>query len=93
VLPLDELDSLPDYHYVDALNCVCKKCTSADTTCLGTMSTPYLQTLSEAVAEIGHQQHHHHNQQQQQQSQHRPQHAGPHSVAVNEEDDGDGGGD
>uniref|UniRef100_A0A6G1SNB4 Glycoprotein hormone beta-5 n=1 Tax=Aceria tosichella TaxID=561515 RepID=A0A6G1SNB4_9ACAR len=49
----DELGGLADYYYVDALNCVCKKCTSADTTCLGTMSTPHLQTLGEAVAELG----------------------------------------
>lgn len=49
----ETLLSLSVYHYVDALNCVCKKCTSADTTCLGTMSRPRLQTLSEAVTEMG----------------------------------------
>lgn len=42
---MDEADPLREYHYVDALNCVCKRCTSVDTTCLGTMSQPSLQTL------------------------------------------------
>jgi hypothetical protein len=52
-----ELDvSLTEYHYVDALDCVCSRCDSADMTCLGTMSSPHLQTLSEVVAEIGQQQ-------------------------------------
>ena len=35
-------DSLRDYYFVDAIDCVCKKCTSADTTCLGSMSRPNL---------------------------------------------------
>lgn len=34
---------LREYHYVDAASCVCKKCTSIDTTCLGTMSRPHLE--------------------------------------------------
>lgn len=44
--------SLREYYFVDAADCVCKKCTSVDTTCLGTMSRPHLQTLGEAVASM-----------------------------------------
>jgi len=44
--------SLREYHYVDARDCVCRKCTSLDTTCLGTMTRPYLQTLSEAALAV-----------------------------------------
>lgn len=54
---IELMADLRQYYYVDALDCVCKKCTSVDTTCLGTMSAaPHLQTLSEAVAEIDHKQ-------------------------------------
>lgn len=49
----EELQDLAIYRYVDATSCVCKKCASADTACLGTMSRPQLQTMGEAVAEIG----------------------------------------
>lgn len=36
--------SLREYHYVDAKSCVCQKCNPADTTCLGSLTRPYLFT-------------------------------------------------
>jgi len=40
--------SLRHYHFVEATSCVCKKCTSVDTTCLGSLTRPYLPSLSES---------------------------------------------
>lgn len=34
--------SLREYHFIDAASCVCQRCNSADTTCVGSMSQPYL---------------------------------------------------
>lgn len=41
--------SLRNYHYIDAGNCVCQKCASADTTCLGSLTRPYLASLDEPM--------------------------------------------
>lgn len=39
----DDVDEgTKDYHYVDARSCVCQKCTSQDTTCLGSLTRPFL---------------------------------------------------
>lgn len=39
--------SLREYHYEDARTCVCQKCSSADSTCLGSLTRPYLSTDSQ----------------------------------------------
>lgn len=44
--------SLREYHYVDAKTCVCQKCNSADTTCLGSLTRPYLAPLPDGL-ELG----------------------------------------
>lgn len=39
--------SLREYHYVDARTCVCRKCDPAETTCLGSLTRPYLMSGGE----------------------------------------------
>lgn len=39
--------SLREYHYVDAKTCVCQKCNPAETTCLGSLTRPYLMSSNE----------------------------------------------
>lgn len=41
--------STREYYFADAINCVCKKCTSLDTTCLGSLTPPYLANLEVAA--------------------------------------------
>lgn len=38
--------SLREYSYVDATHCVCERCQSADTACVGSLTRPYLPSLA-----------------------------------------------
>lgn len=46
-LAMDQVDvSLRQYTYVDATHCVCDRCRSTDTACVGSLSQPYLPSLA-----------------------------------------------
>lgn len=44
---------LREYSFVDALNCSCKRCSSADTTCVGSLSRPDPQSSVEVTSAPG----------------------------------------